>query len=318
MPLLYNKRALLAKTESTYNTDSTPTGAANAILVRNLEIQPIDAEQVNRDLVRPYFGASDILISNVRSRVTFEVEMAGAGSAGAVPKYGPILKACGMGEDIITTPGAQKVIYKPVSEAFSSCTIYVNIDGVTHKITGCRGTVSLNMTVGQIPVYQFELMGIYRAPVDVSFSSLNTAYSCFQAPLVFNNTNSTGFQFHSYAAELQSLELQVGMDMVYRELVGNTKEVLLTDRNTTGTVQFDAVTMATRDYFTDAVTSDTGNCTVTHGITAGNRVKLTVPRANITTLNYVEQNGITQYSIPFTALPSNNGTGDDEFSIEVF
>lgn len=315
MPLLYNKRVLLAKTESTYNTDPTPTGAANAILVRNLEIQPIDSEQVTRDLVKPYFGADDILISNTRSRISFEVELAGAGSAGGVPKYGPILRACGMSE---TIAAGSKVTYAPVSESFSSCTIYVNIDGVTHKVTGCRGTVSINMTVGQIPVLQFELMGIYQSPIDVSFSSLSVSYSGFQSPLVFNNTNSSAFQFHSYAAELQSLELQVGMDMVYRELVGNTKEVLLTDRNTTGTVQFDAVLMATKNYFTSATSSTTGNCTVTHGTAAGNKVKLTVPRANITTVNYVEQNGITQYSVPFVALPSNTGTGDDEFSIEVF
>ncbi len=315
MPLLYNKRVLLAKQEVTYGVDPTPTGAANAILVRNLEIQPIDAEQVNRDLVKPYFGADDILISNVRSRVTFEVEMAGAGAAGTVPKYGPILKACGMAEAVTA---ATKVAYTPVSESFNSCTIYVNIDGVTHKIKGCRGTVTLNMTVGQIPVYQFELMGIYDAPVDVAFSTVAAVYTGFQNPLVFNNTNSSAFQFHSYAAELQSLELQVGMDMVYRELVGNTKEVLLTDRNSTGTAQFDAVTMATKNYFTSATSSTTGNCTVTHGTTAGNKVKLTVPRANITTINYTEQNGITQYSVPFVALPSNNGTGDDEFTIEVF
>lgn len=315
MPLLYNKRVLLAETELTYGVDPVPTGSTNAILVRNLEIQPIDAEQVSRDLVKPYFGADDILISNVRSRITFEVEMAGAGAAGTVPKYGPVLKACGMAETVTATT---KVTYTPVSESFSSVTIYVNIDGVTHKVRGCRGTVSLNMTVGQIPVYQFELMGIYVAPVDVSFSTLNAIYTGFQNPLVFNNTNSSAFQFHSYAAELQSWELQVGMDMVYRELVGNTKEVLLTDRNTTGSVQFDAVTMATKDYFTAATNSTTGNCTVTHGLVAGNKVKVSVPRANITTVNYVEQNGITQYTVPFTALPSNTGTGDDEFSIEVF
>jgi hypothetical protein len=314
MPLLYNKRVLLAKQEVTYGVDPTPTGAANAILVRNLEIQPVDAEQVSRELVRPYLGSSDILIANVRSRVTFEVEMAGSGTAGTAPKYGPILKACGMSETVTAT----KVTYAPVSENFNSCTIYVNIDGVTHKIKGCRGTVTMNMTVSQIPVYQFELMGVYDAPVDVAFSTIGTTYSGFQNPLLFNNTNSSGFQFHSYTPELSSLEVQVGMDMVYRELVGNTKEVLLTDRNTTGTVQFDAVTMATKDYFTSAITSTSGNCTVTHGTVAGNRVKLTIPRANITTINYAEQNRVTQYSIPFAALPSNNGIGDDEFSIEVF
>jgi hypothetical protein len=314
MPLLYNKRVLLAKTESTYATDSIPTGAANAILVRNLDLQPIDSEQVDRDLVKPYFGADDILISNVRSRITFEVEMAGSGALGTAPKYGPILRACGMAE-VVTA--STKVTYTPVSESFSSCSIYVNIDGVTHRVTGCRGTVSLNMTVGQIPVYQFELMGIYNGPVDVAFSTVAAVYTGFQAPLVFNNTNSSAFQFHSYAAELQSLELQVGMDMVYRELVGNTKEVLLTNRRTGGTVQFDAVTMATKNYFTLATASTNGNCTVTHGTVNGNKVRLTVPRANITTINYVEANGITQYNVPFVALPSNGATGDDEFSIEV-
>jgi hypothetical protein len=315
MPLLYNKRALLAKTETTYGIDPTPTGAANAILVKNLDVTPIDAEQVDRNLIRPYFGASDILIANVRSKISFEVEMAGAGAAGTAPGYGPILKACGMAETITPTT---KVAYSPVSESFSSCTIYINVDGVTHKIKGCRGTVNLSMVVGQIPTFKFEMMGIYQSPVDMSFSSMGANYTGFQAPLVFNNINSGSFQFYSYAAELQSLEMAVGMDMVYRELVGNTKEVLLTNRKTTGTVQFDAVTMATKDYFSVATTSgSTGNLTVTHGTVGGNKVKLTVPRANATTVNYVEANGIAQYTVPYVALPNTTGTGDNEFSIEV-
>lgn len=315
MPLLYNKRVLLAKTETTYNTDSLPTGASNAILVRNLEIQPIEADQVNRDLVRPYLGSSDILISNIRSRVTFEVEMAGAGAAGTVPKYGPILKACGMSE---TISASTKVTYAPVSESFSSCTLYVNIDGVTHKVTGCRGTVTLSMSVGQIPVYQFEMMGIYQSPVDVSFASLSTSFTGFQTPQTFDNNNSSAFQFHTYSPELQSLEVQIGMEMVYRELVGSVKEVLLTDRRTTGTAVFDATLMAEKDYFSSAISSTNGNCTVTHGTVAGNKVKINIPRANITTITYSESNRVTQYNVPFNALPSNTGSGNDEFSIEVF
>ena len=51
--VLTRRRLILAKIESTYGTDSSPTGSSNAILVRNLEIQPLVAETVNRDLVRP-------------------------------------------------------------------------------------------------------------------------------------------------------------------------------------------------------------------------------------------------------------------------
>jgi hypothetical protein len=315
MPLLYNKRALLAKTETTYGTDPNPTGGANAMLVSNLDLQPIEAETVDRDLVRPYFGASDILVANVRSKVSFEVEIAGSGAAGATPKYGPLLKACGM---IETITAATKVAYTPISEAPSSVTIYFNIDGVNHKIKGCRGTVSVSMVVGQIPKFKFEMMGIYVPPVDVAFSSIGTSYTAFQDPLIFNTVNSGSFQFYSYTAELQSLEMAVGMDMVYRELVGNTKEVLLSNRKTTGTVQFDAMLMGTKDYFTAATTNATGNLTITHGITAGNKVKLNIPRANATSVNYVESNGIAQYTVPYVALPNTSGTGDNEFSIDVF
>ena len=56
MPLLTRKRLLLAKAEVTYGTDPTPTGAANAILVRNLEIVPLQSDIVQRELIRPYLG----------------------------------------------------------------------------------------------------------------------------------------------------------------------------------------------------------------------------------------------------------------------
>ena len=59
MSLKTNKRTILAKTESTYGTDPTPTGSANAILLRNLSVVPLDGEFVNRDLIRGYFGNSN-------------------------------------------------------------------------------------------------------------------------------------------------------------------------------------------------------------------------------------------------------------------
>ena len=76
--VLTRRRLILAKIESTYGTDSTPTGASNAVLVRNLEIQPLVAETVNRELVRPYLGQSDQLLAQTRVEVSFEVELAGS------------------------------------------------------------------------------------------------------------------------------------------------------------------------------------------------------------------------------------------------
>ena len=95
MPLLGRKKLLLAKIESTYGVDSVPTGSANAILLRNLNIAPLDAETVNRDLVRSYFGISDILVANSKVSMDFEIELAGSGVIGDAPAWGPLLQACG-------------------------------------------------------------------------------------------------------------------------------------------------------------------------------------------------------------------------------
>ena len=116
MPLLTRKRLLLAKTEATYGTDPVPTGAANAILVRNLEIVPLQSDIVQRELIRPYLGNYEQLLAQTRVQVTFEVELAGSGTAGTAPAYGPVLKACGLSETLVTSTSAT---YAPVSTTFS-------------------------------------------------------------------------------------------------------------------------------------------------------------------------------------------------------
>ena len=88
MALLTRKRLILAKVESTYGTDSSPAGT-DAVLVRSLEVTPIEADVVSRDLIRPYLGNSDQLLANTRVSITFEVEMAGSGTAATAPRSPP-------------------------------------------------------------------------------------------------------------------------------------------------------------------------------------------------------------------------------------
>ena len=140
MPLYTRKRLILAEIESTYGTDPSPTGA-EAILVRNLEITPLQSETVSRNLVRPYLGQSEQLLAQTRVEITFEVELAGSGTAGTAPAYGPVLRSCGLSETIVATTS---VTYAPESSGFESTTIYFFNDGIRHKLTGCRGTLSMS------------------------------------------------------------------------------------------------------------------------------------------------------------------------------
>ena len=152
MALLLRKRLIVIETESTYGTDPTPTGA-DAVLVRDLSITPQSSDVVSRDLIRPYLGASQQLLANTRVECTFSVELAGSGTAGTAPQYGKALKACGLAETIVANTS---VTYDPVSTGFESVTIHYNIDGVRHKMTGCRGSVAISANVGEIPTPDFS------------------------------------------------------------------------------------------------------------------------------------------------------------------
>ena len=307
MPLLSRKRLILAKIESSYGTDSVPAGS-EAILVRNIEITPLQADVVSRDLIRPYLGNYEQLLAQTRVEITFEVELAGSGAAGTAPAFSPLLRACGMAETIVAATSAT---YAPVSSAFNSVSIYFNNDGVRHRITGARGSFSVNCQVGQIPTISFTFMGIYNEPTDVALPT--PTYANQATPVIFKEGNTSGFQLLSYSGCLQSFDLDLSNEMVYRELVGCTKQVNITDRKPNGTVVIEAPTVTQKNYWANATGTTTGNLTFQHGQTAGNRVTINSPQTDIGSPTYADQDGIQMLNIPYVATPT--AAGNDELSI---
>ena len=305
--VLTRRRLILAEIESSYGTDPTPDGT-NAILVRNLEIQPLVADTVNRELVRPYLGQADQLLSQTRVEVSFEVELAGSGTAGTAPAYGPVLRSCGISE---TISAGVSVTYAPESSGFESCTIYYHQDGIRHKVTGCRGTFEMSCEVGQIPVISFTMTGIYNAPTDETQPT--PTYSNQASPVLFKEGNTTGFSAFGYSGCLMSYSFSLANDVIYRELVGCTKEILITNRAPNGTAVIEAPTITAKDFFTVATGSSTGSITFQHGQTAGNIVTMTTAQSDLGNLTYSDQDGIQMLNMPFIAVPTN--AGDDELSL---
>jgi hypothetical protein len=310
MPLLTRKKLLLAKIEDEYGSDSTPTGAANAILVRNLEVVPLQSDIVQRELIRPYLGNYEQLLANTRVQVTFEVELAGSGTAGTPPAYGPILRSCALSEIV---SASTSVTYQPESElsGFESTTLYFFIDGIRHIITGARGTFTLNGTVGAIPTIQFTMTGIFNTPTDEALAV--PTYANQATPLIFKNGNTTSFSAFSYSGALQSIDFNIANEIIYRELIGGTKEVIITDRKPGGTLQIEAVLLATKNYFTVSTGSTTGSITFQHGTAAGNRATLTMAQSDLADVSYADMNGITMLNLPYVATPT--AAGNDELSL---
>jgi hypothetical protein len=314
MPLLTRTRVILAKTEGTYGTDPTPTGAANAILVRNMEITPLDSEVVSRDILRSYLGNYEQLIASSKVSVTFEVECAGSGTAGTAPAYDPLLLACGMAK----TSTAGSVTFAPVSAAFSSVTIYVQMKldaggstNPTHKVTGCRGNVEWVFNSKSIPVMRFTFTGIYNAVSDQA--AIAGTYTAFKTPQVVNDTNTTAFSILGYSGAMSEFSLNMNNEVVHRELVNSTS-VLIVDRKVSGTAVFEAPTITAKNFFTAALDSASlGNLSLVHGTAAGNILTITgTSTVDIGNPTFTESDGIVMMSCPFVLVPTT--AGNDEFS----
>ncbi len=308
MPKLHRKRSILAKAESSYGSDPTPTGSANYVQVIDLNIEPIVSDEVSRDLIRPYMGNYEVIPANTRVNVTFDVEMSGSGSAGTAPKYGAILKACGLSE---TITGGNTVTYAPVATPSDSVTLFVNYDGIRHKVTGARGTFSLNCEVNNIPRISFSLTGIFNAPTDTALPTVTVSNQA--SPLIFKNGSTSNFAIFGFAAALQSWNLDFNNEVIYRELVGGTKEVLITDRRPSGTAVIENPALSAHNFFTDYTGTSTGTNTWLHGTVAGNKVTVSCPQTDLGQPTYEESDGITMLSLPFMATPT--ASANNEFSL---
>jgi len=257
MPLLTRKQAILVKQETVYGTDIVPDGTADYHLVTNLTVTPLQAQTVERNLIRPYLGNYETLLYSKSVQVTFDIEVAGSGAAATEVKYGALLRACGFASASSGNP-VTSYTFTPISGSFTSVTIYAYIDGAIHRITGARGTCDINFTVGQIPMFSFTMTGKYNTPTDAALPAVTS--SAQAAPLVVNNANTPVFNFFGQSQntlKMQSLTLQLGADIQVRDLVG-TNYIQYIDRKTTGTAVFECILPETFNFFTRTVGDLTG------------------------------------------------------------
>ena len=330
MALLTRKRVIAVLKESTIGTYEAPA-TSNCLLVRDLSITPQQSDVVSRDLIRPYFGASEQLQANTRVECTFSVEMAGIGQNAAgnedadnAPNFGECLEACGFTTE--TTDDAKR-LYTPNSLDSTTVSILYNIDGVKHEVSGAKGTFSVSCSVGEIPTFDFTFTGIYRPPSDAA--ALVPVYQKQATTLLFNNTNTGTFKiFGETGLQMSNFSLDLGNEVIYRELVGGSPEVMITNRNVTGSVTVEAVNLASGgsqqwDPFAAARADGTlGEISFVHGTAALNKVTIqsglvasqtTKNRVDLGAINYSEEDGVAMWDCPYTMIPSTSG--NDELSI---
>lgn len=306
--MLSNLEVILVKTESVYNTDPTPSAAANAILVEKPEWSFDSARLYQRNPVRASLAPLKPLYAGALVSLKFEVEIKGSGAAGTAPELGPLLTACGMSETIVAVTS---VTYKPLSTASThkSVTIWIYQDGRLLKITGCRGMVSGSSNLGEAGKLTFTFVGHFSSNTDTAMVT-PTYLSTVPVPLI-----NIPFVVDSYSAVITKLDWDLGIELAKPGNIAAADgfgEIRIADRKVSGSFDPEQAVKATYDWINKwqtgaAVALDSGIC----GTVAGNKWKITMPAVTYIEVGNGDKSGILTHDIKFQAMES---TTDDELS----
>lgn len=307
--MLINREIILVELETTYNTDPTPTGAANAVLVESPSWSHEGARMVERSNVKGSLAKDQQIFAGTLKQVTFDVELKGSGAAGTAPEIGPLLQACGMSE---TVSAGVSVTYEPESSDHESVTIYYYQDGILHAITGARGNVSFSGEAGGIGKWSFTFTG---HDAGVSDASLPTpTYDTTVPPALIGVTFSVG----GYAAVINAFQFDMANGLAMPSNITAADgygEIIITGRDVAGSFDPEAVLVATNPYIADWKTGEVMAMTVGPiGGTAGNRCTFTLGDVYYREVAPGDREGLRTFDISFGAVESASGA-DDEISI---
>lgn len=311
--------AILAKIETTYGTDPTPTGAANAILISNLNVNPYNANEVDRNLLRAWMGGSEQLVGTADITIGFDVEYQSSGAAGTAAAWGPLLRACGFAEAI---SAGSRVEYTPISTGFESLTIYFYDDGVLHKALGCRGTVSLDLGISNRPVFKFSFLGL-DGGISAASSPAETL-TAWKAPLVVTDaftgdftvgaTYTTGTLSGGTAYPSRGLAMDMGISAVYTPLLG-TESIEITNRAETGHVDLDLTAAQEVTFYANIKSNATQAISLVHGTATGYKMLLHAPAAQFINPSKVDYNGRRLVGLDIRLVPGTSTTGNDQIRL---
>lgn len=304
------KTAIQCKMEATYGTDPGTWAATDVVLIKEASFN-IDRDVVPRGLIRPYMGASEDLIGTRRMIAKFKVELAGSGTAGTAPAWGPLMRMMGFVET--ATPG-QRVEYSPISDNLESASMRYFIDGVRYTSRGARATGKATLNAYGVPELELEVWGFDTA---ATVNTIGTSdYSAWQRPLVITDANSADIKLGStYSAGTfaggtayvsEGINIDFGGKLSHRKVLG-AESIQIVDRQITGqmTVAMDETTEV--QWRTDVNANTLTSVAFRAGSTAGQ--KIGVFGANVQRVNpqAVERDGMHMIQTDLKFLATANG-----------
>lgn len=302
----FDLMAVLAKAETTYGTDPTPTAAANALLLQEVEWTPMEHDEVARPRVLPWYGNDAVVAMARRVRMRGAVDLAGGGAAGVVPAWGPLLRACQMNEAIVADTS---VHYTPLSNGLGSVTLYHYMDDVVHKTVGVRGDWGIELVARQVPKLTFDMMGMFLEHhyALVPTPTLTPWYSA--APVGFAETPTATLDGH--AVRLARFTYRHGHRLSFRDMP-NARQVIHSGFESTAEIEIELPDIQVKD-FLGQVGSNRG-VVITHGTVAGNIVTVNLYNSTVLRPRYSNVDGMAHLTLGLRPMPN---AGNDQIQITI-
>lgn len=317
MPRYIKNSVVTAKVQASAGTDALPTGAANAILIKDVSITPLDAQNISRDVIRGSFGGSEQLVGPASVKLSYSVELAGSGTAATPPAWGVLLQGCAAGEGSLSTPA--RVEYSPASVNLKALTQYYYDDGVLHKMLDCMGNCTLSAKVGEIPTLAFEWIGINGGIVA---GSATGTYTAWKKPVPMTKANVIDVTFGAtYAAGALSggtMYSSTGLDLNFGNVVNfnpmlSSETVDITDRDSAGSVELELDAAQEIALMADVIGNVSKSMGFTIGTATGNKIIVYAPNVQLINPKKVDRNGKRLVGFDLRFIPGT--AGNDEWRI---
>lgn len=319
MARLERNTAVLFKLETVYGTDSIPTAATDALLLRKFTCKPLDIKYVNNPEVRPYMGGGLDLVGSSYVSGSFDVSLGGSGAAGTVTQWGDLLRGTCFAE-VITA--STRVDYTLISSALESATMYYYDDGVLKKATGLRCNLTgLKMLYGDVPQASFSFMALDSGDTAVAPPALTL--TAWKPPVTVNQANtslltlgctySAGALVGGTTYPSKGIEISLGGKSSFMDLIGG-EAIDFTDRDVKGKITLDLTAAQEINNLATVKSGATQGLGMLHGTTAGSKLLLFMPNVQLKSPTKDSLNGRRVISYDINPVPTA-GAGNDELRI---
>jgi hypothetical protein len=300
MPTIYD-RLLLAKVETTKNTDAVPVVGTNAIRIKTGKLV-VTTDIKKRTVVKQTMGELPHLIGNQTLQLDLEIENKSSGAAGTAPEVGTLLKGCGILETISAGVSAA---YAPLSTISNhkSLTLYWYDDGLLWKLIGAVGKHSFDAKIGEAGTWKFTFQADFIAPTVVSCPTGAVYQSA--APIVMSSTDIIN---DGTAIKVGAFSLDDAGEIQHHLTTGGD-EFVFKGRNPK--VKFGKDSISTATEWAALTAGINAALSATFGSTVGSRLVLTAPVARRDSVANTARGERPTLEIAYGLYES---TGDDQYN----